>query len=366
LATAFLFAAEAPGADEGPRNRSAFGVEASVGEQRSDLESLSRAVAPYGYSPFASTTWTIGVDGYAVGARTRVGVAIDVLADRTSRAPGLELGAREVLGLAELGYHLWEHDRAALYPSFGVGFDRLVLTPERGNLPLPGAKPGHRSVVRDALALDLGVGLATSIPFTEWHLPGDRPVDRESCISVGARIGYLLTAFPSSYGYVDTPSDHVAAPRAYTGGYYFRISVGWVMAEQTLEPCAERCPARPHAKPWCTSGTCSYDCLGDFGDCDGVRQNGCETPLDTDRNCGGCGVVCGDHGHGHTRCVETQVGPACVVTHCDPGYASCNGRAEDGCETKLDRDRLNCGACGRRCRPGEACKAGRCRSPGSD
>jgi hypothetical protein len=364
LALAFLSTAQAVGADRDARSRSAFGVEASVGEQRSDLESLSRAIAPYGYSPFATTTWAVGLSGYAVGSRARVGVGIDVLTDRASRASGAELDAREVLGLAQLGYHLWEHDRAALYPYLGVGFDRLVLTPEHGNLPLPRAISGHRSVQRDALALDLGLGLATSIPFAEWHLPGERPIDKESCVSVGARIGYLFTAFPSSFGYVDSPSDRVDAPRIYSGGYYFRLSVGWVMVEQKLAPCEDRCPGAPHAKPWCTSGSCSYDCLADFGDCDGTRQNGCETPLDTDQNCGGCGVVCGDRGRGHTRCVNTRVGPACVVTHCDPGYASCNGRAEDGCETNLDRDRQNCGACGTRCRPGEACAAGRCRPTG--
>jgi hypothetical protein len=360
LAVVISFAAQVAGADRDARSRSAFGVEANVGEQRSDLESLSRAVARYGYAPFATTTRAVGLDAYAVGSHARIGVRVDLLTDRPSRAAGAELDAHEMLGLLELGYHLWEHDRAALFPYLGLGFDRLVVTPEHGNLPLLGSIPGHMSVQRDALAVDLGLGLQTSVPFAVWRLPGERPIDKQSCVSFGARVGYLVTAFPTSLSY-GGPDGRVDAPRIYTGGYYFRISVGWVLLEDKLDPCDERCPAAPHAKPWCSSGKCSYDCLADYGDCDGASHNGCETPLDTDQNCGGCSVVCGERGHGHTRCVNTPAGPGCVVTHCDAGYASCNGQAEDGCETDLRRDRNNCGACGRRCRPGESCSDGQCR-----
>jgi hypothetical protein len=43
----------------------------------------------------------------------------------------------------------------------------------------------------------------------------------------------------------------------------------------------------------CVSSVCSVSaCLQGFGDCDGNQVNGCEAPLTTVQNCGGCGIVC--------------------------------------------------------------------------
>ena len=43
----------------------------------------------------------------------------------------------------------------------------------------------------------------------------------------------------------------------------------------------------------CVSTVCSVSaCLNGFDNCDGIPANGCETPLTSVLNCGGCGVVC--------------------------------------------------------------------------
>ncbi|MGC4079426.1 MAG: hypothetical protein QM702_20780 [Rubrivivax sp.] len=48
---------------------------------------------------------------------------------------------------------------------------------------------------------------------------------------------------------------------------------------------------------------------------------------------------------------------------CDANYADCNGKAEDGCETSLTSDPLNCGGCNVHCKEGELCWKGACGCP---
>jgi len=49
-----------------------------------------------------------------------------------------------------------------------------------------------------------------------------------------------------------------------------------------------------NASTSCAGGTCQVGaCDPGFGDCDSSVVNGCETPIDTPINCGGCGMSCG-------------------------------------------------------------------------
>jgi alpha-tubulin suppressor-like RCC1 family protein len=68
--------------------------------------------------------------------------------------------------------------------------------------------------------------------------------------------------------------------------------------------------------------TVCYGCPAGFGDCDGNPANGCETPLDTLQDCGGCGVACGGPCSSATcatgTCVTT---PEPDGTACDDGNA---------------------------------------------
>jgi hypothetical protein len=120
--------------------------------------------------------------------------------------------------------------------------------------------------------------------------------------------------------------------------------------------CGRVC-AFPNGVPACTAGACVLaGCSArNYRDCDANATTGCERDVNTDpTNCGGCGIVCRSHTGSSTPCV----GGACTPT-CNPGYANCNGVANDGCEVSIATN-LHCGACGRACAAGQVCRAGAC------
>jgi hypothetical protein len=148
----------------------------------------------------------------------------------------------------------------------------------------------------------------------------------------------------------------------------------------------------------CQNGTCNATCYGGYTDCPGASYR-CYTNTSSDPlHCGSCTNACGANERcisgvctacpeGQTMCsgycVDTQtdqyncgacnrycyssgynqvsscVGGSCVAK-CYSGYLDCNGVASDGCETYASTDRLNCGACGNACLPGQICTAGTC------
>lgn len=128
-------------------------------------------------------------------------------------------------------------------------------------------------------------------------------------------------------------------------------------------------------------------CPSGYKDCDRIGRNGCETDVSGDlMNCGDCGAVCEARDGYLTSCNNGQCEytDKCVVTTClvepnasstcklgrcksicNAGYADCNGvKGQDGCETFVDGDVMNCGACGAVCkeRPGyfTSCNRGKC------
>ena len=85
-------------------------------------------------------------------------------------------------------------------------------------------------------------------------------------------------------------------------------------------------------------------------------EDGCAA---TQKRCNGACVSKDDPSYGCsaascTACSTTNATPACGATGscsvkaCDPGYADCNGKAEDGCEVDLTLA-ASCGACGTTC-----------------
>ncbi|HEX7478892.1 MAG TPA: LamG domain-containing protein [Polyangiales bacterium] len=57
--------------------------------------------------------------------------------------------------------------------------------------------------------------------------------------------------------------------------------------------CPDNCAPDHVTKATCFGGLCGYEaCVDGWGDCDGTADNGCEKPLDSLANCGGCGVAC--------------------------------------------------------------------------
>lgn len=75
------------------------------------------------------------------------------------------------------------------------------------------------------------------------------------------------------------------------------------------------------------------------------------------QNCGSCGYGCPYVTGAVATCSHGVCGYVCTG-----GTADCNNRADDGCETDLNRDPANCGACGAACAvaEGQPCVAGRC------
>ena len=108
----------------------------------------------------------------------------------------------------------------------------------------------------------------------------------------------------------------------------------------------------------CDEGQGSCDsslrgCQAGYADCDGKPENGCETPLDRLNSCGSCGKSCVEE-HASSACENGR----CVVRECDPGYARC---ADGGACQSLLSDPKNCGACGKVCDGATPqCTGGRC------
>ena len=102
-------------------------------------------------------------------------------------------------------------------------------------------------------------------------------------------------------------------------------------------------------------GSGGGECAPGTADCNANAADGCETNLQGDvNNCGACGLVC-EGGAG--------VPPACVVGKCKLdcpfGMADCNMDKSDGCETNTLTDPQNCGSCNLSC-GGSQCVAGAC------
>lgn len=113
---------------------------------------------------------------------------------------------------------------------------------------------------------------------------------------------------------------------------------------QNCGGCGRVCVSRPNMVASCVTGTCSYTCVSGFGDCDGNVLNGCETPINTTTNCGSCGAACPARANATAVCVSG----ACSIS-CLRGFGDCDANAATGCEVDLTDNPSNCGTCGRRC-----------------
>ena len=116
----------------------------------------------------------------------------------------------------------------------------------------------------------------------------------------------------------------------------------------------EICADRANAAGICTAGECSFRCATNFGDCDDVVANGCETALrGSTTHCGLCGNACSVSANATPSCN----GSVCGFT-CNSGFGDCDGNAANGCEVDLQTDSRHCGVCGATCLI--ACGAGNC------
>lgn len=91
------------------------------------------------------------------------------------------------------------------------------------------------------------------------------------------------------------------------------------------------------------------ECTTAAVDCNGLLCNG-ECVTNDEKNCGTCGHDCTSlpNVSGATTCQQGIC--AFEVTSCESGFAHCSENADDGCETKLSGEE-NCGGCGVKCPP---------------
>ena len=100
----------------------------------------------------------------------------------------------------------------------------------------------------------------------------------------------------------------------------------------------------------CNSGNCDYTtCQAAYLDCNGDRSDGCEQQRDAG-HCGGCSDDCTDtavyqHVQGAYCNMNDPEHPACDFAACETGFDDCNNDPSDGCETPLNTSQ-NCGGCG--------------------
>lgn len=109
--------------------------------------------------------------------------------------------------------------------------------------------------------------------------------------------------------------------------------------------CNQPCTARANTQADCSGGTCARPCIPGYGDCDGVGDNGCERPLTTPTDCGGCNRPCTAAANQTASCSAEGV----CSKACGPGYGDCDGNAANGCETATSSSLSHCGACNHAC-----------------
>ncbi len=132
-------------------------------------------------------------------------------------------------------------------------------------------------------------------------------------------------------------------------------------------PCA-----LPNASEMCTPnlitglGVCLLgSCDAGFENCDLTAANGCEVNTDTDvNNCGNCFSPCA-----FDNAAESCSGGSCVMGMCDQNFGNCNGFTADGCESNLLTDKDHCGTCAVDCdnvfaNSVTSCQAGGCQTAG--
>jgi hypothetical protein len=122
--------------------------------------------------------------------------------------------------------------------------------------------------------------------------------------------------------------------------------------------CGNVCALPRVAPNLCVAGACAVGgcTTTEFGNCDGVATNGCESSLVSNpSHCGACGNACPMRANASVNCSMRVCGFTCLA-----GFGDCDGVATNGCELPLSNDSANCGACGRLCPGGNGCSAGVC------
>ncbi|NUP08596.1 MAG: hypothetical protein HOW73_21315 [Polyangiaceae bacterium] len=129
--------------------------------------------------------------------------------------------------------------------------------------------------------------------------------------------------------------------------------------------CGNDCN-KANTSSFCNGGNCNViGCTNNYGDCNLLASDGCETNLaNTMAHCGGCNLNC-DLPNASESCIPSQVTGlgVCTLGNCNAPFENCNLNPADGCEINTDTDLQNCGNCFSVCNydhASEACVGGGC------
>lgn len=98
----------------------------------------------------------------------------------------------------------------------------------------------------------------------------------------------------------------------------------------------------------CVGGSCQFgSCNSPHADCTGGLDNGCETNTSSNNShCGGCGIACQTTGTSSNPCTGSVCNPICTGN-----FGNCDSVGTNGCETLLNTS-THCGSCGTSCTGG--------------
>jgi hypothetical protein len=112
----------------------------------------------------------------------------------------------------------------------------------------------------------------------------------------------------------------------------------------------------PNATPTCSNGSCQIgSCSAGWGNCNASAADGCEVPLNTPSNCGLCGAVCAP-----ANATSTCATGTCKISACAANWGNCDAVTSNGCETNLLTTKAHCGSCSIACNGNKQCNNGVC------
>jgi hypothetical protein len=262
--------------------------------------------------------------------------------------------------------------RDATLPAATVGlrYDDLnvAIQLERGTGSLSWSAPLLPSSLQSWLSINPDTGqllgtpldiVAPAAAFVVQVTNGKATARKEFSLSVGCREGVR-----SPCGVPD-PARCVAGSRLCQGGG-LRACVADVGSPPYEADSAHCGPGCDETCPRTTSNRCvgTCTCGGGTGPCSGVTPACCPgadgrpegfvcVSLQTPEHCGACQSACSPRPQTVPGCSSSTCRYACLAP-----YQNCNGGPSgegsdaDGCETRVDNDVTNCGACNRRCPTG--------------
>jgi len=117
------------------------------------------------------------------------------------------------------------------------------------------------------------------------------------------------------------------------------------LSTQHCGDCGNKCPTPINSLSKCSAGVCSFDCLGDFSNCNNLANDGCETNTAVSvQHCGACNYACS-----FTNATPTCAASKCVMGACNAGYGDCDVNPATGCETDTKTSTSHCGGCNKPC-----------------